>query len=438
VKTSRATSATRAAGRRFRRRTCALVGAVLLAVLLSIALLPAVAEAGSLASRISSTLSRYGMGGSRSAVTVWNLETGRMVFYRNVHRAMTPASNQKLATAAAALEHWGTDHRFRTEVLVKGGPDGNGVVHGDLYLKGYGDPTLSTTRYQERVFRVKTSNLGRLAAAVRRAGVRRVTGRIIGDESYFDRRRTVSSWRTGMSAFCGPLSALAVDQGYSGGRRVSQPASHAAKAFRTALRANGVRVDGGVRVATTPGSATVIATEESAPLWRILRLMNKPSDNTIAEMLVKGLGRKVRGRGTTADGAAVVRKFLLDAGAPSREVRVRDGSGLSYLNQMSPLAVSRLLVTMSGRLDFDFYWNSLAVAGRSGTLRQRLRGTAAAANVHAKTGTLSISSCLSGYVTTRGREGVVFCIMMNGSFLPTWQARQAQDAIAALLARSDL
>jgi len=414
------------------------VGVVLAAVVLSIAL-PAAAEAASLGSRISSTLSRYGMGGSRSAVSVWNLETGRMVYYRNLHRVMTPASNQKLATAAAALHYWGADHRFRTEVLVTGaGPDDNGVVHGDLYLKGYGDPTLSTSSYQRRVFGVKTASLGRLAAAVRKAGIRRVTGRIVGDESYFDRQRTVSSWRTGMTAFCGPLSAVAVDQGYSGGRRVSQPALHAARAFRTALRANGVQVDGGVRIATTPGSATVVATEHSAPLWRVLSLMNKPSDNTIAEMVIKGLGRKVRSRGTTADGAAVVRQFLIGAGASSREIRIRDGSGLSYLNQMSPLAVTRLLVTMSGRLDFDSYWSSLAVAGRSGTLRQRMRGTAAAANVHAKTGTLSISSCLSGYVTTRGREGVVFVVMMNGAFLPTWQARQAQDAIAALLARSDL
>jgi D-alanyl-D-alanine carboxypeptidase/D-alanyl-D-alanine-endopeptidase (penicillin-binding protein 4) len=277
-----------------------------------------------------------------------------------------------------------------------------------------------------------------LARLVRDAGVRRVAGRIVGDESWFDRRRTVSTWQAGNELYCGPLSALTVDQGYAGGARVTQPAGSAAAAFRAALAAAGVRVDGATVVGRAPRRAAVLATEYSAPLWRVLALMSKPSDNTIAEVLLKGLGRDFGSGGTTVAGAAVVRHELLACGAPPGEVRVLDGSGLSYGNRLSALALTRLLVKMSARLDFDTYWSSLAIGGRDGTLRLRMRGTLACDNVHAKTGTLSISSCLSGYLTTVDHEGVAFSILMNGSPLDAWRARQAQDAVATLLARSDL
>lgn len=423
-----------------RRRRLSVFAVVLAAiVVLGFAAGPAVAAGASFSRQISAALARHGVNGSGTAVCVWNLETGRVVYARNVHRALVPASNQKLATAAVALQLWGADHRFRTEALTGGaGPDENGVLRGDLFLKGYGDPTFSTGGYQRRVFHVRTSSVARLARAIRKAGIRRITGRIVADETYFDRRRGAPSWHAGLAANCGSLSALAVDQGYAGGGRVSQPALRSAVALRTALKAAGVPVAGGVRLGRTPRTATVVATELSAPLWRVLRLMGKPSDNTIAEMLLKGLGREFGARGSTAAGAAVVRRHLVQAGVPAREVRVSDGSGLSYSNRLSALAVTRLLVSMSGRLDFDTYWSSLAVAGRDGTLRLRMRGSAAAGNVHAKTGTLSVSSCLSGYVTTSGREGVVFSILMNGRPLASYRARLAQDAVAVILARADL
>jgi D-alanyl-D-alanine carboxypeptidase/D-alanyl-D-alanine-endopeptidase (penicillin-binding protein 4) len=166
--------------------------------------------------------------------------------------------------------------------------------------------------------------------------------------------------------------------------------------------------------------------------------MGKPSDNTIAEMLLKGLGRDFGAGGTTAAGAAVVRAQLVQCGAPAGGLRVLDGSGLSYGNRLTAYAVTRLLVYMSTRMDFDTYWSSLAVGGRDGTLRLRMRGTLAVDNVHAKTGTLSIASCLSGYLTTRDREGVAFSILMNGWPLDAGRARAAQDALAAALARADL
>lgn len=430
--------ASRRPPRRRRWPSAAAVALLAAAILLLLAVTPAFAAGGSLSRQISAALAGHGMSGSGTAVCVWNLETGSVVYARNIHRPLTPASNQKLATAAAALRLWGADHRFKTEALLVAGPDAAGVVRGDLYLKGYGDPTFSTSGYQRRVFRVRTASVARLARAIRSAGVRRITGRIVGDESYFDRRRAAPSWHAGLAAYCGSLSALALDQGYTAGRREARPAVRAADALRRALRAAGVVVSGAARAGRTPKKATVVATELSAPLWRVLRLMGKPSDNTIAEMLLKGLGREFGAGGSTIAGARVVRREVIRAGATAREVSVRDGSGLSYSNRLSALAVTRLLESMSARLDFDSYWGSLAVAGRDGTLRLRMRGSAAAGNVHAKTGTLNVSSCLSGYVTTRGREGVVFSILMNGTPLAAYRARLAQDAVAVVLARADL
>jgi serine-type D-Ala-D-Ala carboxypeptidase/endopeptidase (penicillin-binding protein 4) len=399
---------------------------------------PAVASASSLGSAIESILSGYGMASAGTGVAVWNLETGAMVYGRNVRRALAPASNEKLATAATALIKWGADHRFRTEALAGGAVDENGVLHGDLFIRGYGDPTLSTLSYQRRVFHTRTAGVAHLATLVRKAGVRRITGRVVGDESRFDGRRSVTTWRPGNELYCGPLSALTVDQGYSGGARVAQPAAHAAVAVRAALNAAGVRVGGEAVAGRAPRDAAVLATEYSPPLWRVLALMSKPSDNTIAEVLIKGLGRDFGAGGTTRAGAAVVRAQLEASTASPSGVRVLDGSGLSYGDRLTPLAVTRLLVSMSARLDFDSYWSSLAIGGRDGTLRLRMRGTLAYDNVHAKTGTLSISSCLSGYLTTRDHEGVAFSILMNGAPLDSWRARQAQDAVAALLARADL
>jgi len=360
-----------------------------------------------------------------------------MVYGRNTRARLAPASNEKLATAATALIRWGATYRFRTEALAAGTVDEDGVLHGDLFVKGYGDPTRSTNGYRHRVFHGHGSSVAHLAKMIRATGGRRSTGRIVGDESRFDRRRTVSTWRAGNEASCGPLSALAVDQGYIHGARAAQPAAQAAASVRAALEAAGVRVAGGVAVGRAPGSASVLATEYSPPLWRVLALMSKPSDNTVAEMLLKGLGRDFGAGGTTAARAPVVRAQVVACGAPAGEVRVLDGSGLSSRNRLSAFAVTRLLVRMSERLDFDSYWSSLAVGGRDGTLRLRMRGTLAVDNVHAKTGTLSISSCLSGYLTTRDHEGVAFSILMNGAPLDAAAARRAQDAVAALLARAD-
>ena len=318
------------------------------------------------------------MAGAGSAVEVWDLDTGKRLYARNAHVPLTPASNEKLVTSAAALDLWGPDKRFRTEIYVTAPPDADGVVCGDVVLKGYGDPTLASSEF------------ARFAAALRAAGVRRVKGRVAGDESHFDTLRTVSGWKTSFQFECGPLSALAVDGGWAKGRRVAQPAVHAARLLRASLVKAGVEVEGGAFSKRLPARAILVYTDTSPRVAVILSRMNKTSDNFIAEMLTKGIGRDAAGSGTTRAGVAGQRRFLL---------------------------------------------RSLPVAGVDGTLRLRMRGTPAQRNVRAKTGTLSIASCLSGYVSSADHHSLAFSILMNRASLNVYAAQRAQDEIGAALAR---
>jgi D-alanyl-D-alanine carboxypeptidase/D-alanyl-D-alanine-endopeptidase (penicillin-binding protein 4) len=263
-----------------------------------------------------------------------------------------------------------------------------------------------------------------------------VTGSVVADEGYFDALRAVPNWRRSVRVCCSPLSALTLNESYtSGGGYVSDPAIAAASSLTRRLRAAGVRVAHAPLRGVAPATATLVVTEYSAPLSRVLAKMNKPSDNFLAEELLKGLGAGFGAGGTTAAGADVAKAFLQDIGIDDG-FRLRDGSGLSYQDRLTTRTVLKILGEMAHREDYGVFYRSLSVAGVDGTLAQRMRGTAAAGNVHAKTGTLNDASSLSGYVTTANGHKLTFSMFMNGDPVDLTRAHAAQDAVAALLARS--
>jgi D-alanyl-D-alanine carboxypeptidase/D-alanyl-D-alanine-endopeptidase (penicillin-binding protein 4) len=404
--------------------------------LLLLLLVPSVATAG-LRGRITATLSHYGMGGSGTSVAVYDLTARRSVYQLRQDEPRLPASNEKLVTSAAALAGWTAAFRFSTELLIDApGPDANGVVDGDAYLRGLGDPTLSTESFQERHYGMETGNIHDLVVGLQDLGVTRVTGRVIADDGYFDAARGVANWRPSVTAYCGPLSALTLNESFSSsGGYVDDPSLAAASALTKQLRAAGVRVAQAPARGIAPITSTLVYTERSAPLSRVLAAMNKPSDNFLAEELLKGLGAGFGAGGTTVAGADVAERFLQSIGV-TEGFRIRDGSGLSYQDKLTARAVLRILGAMARRPDFPVFRRSLAIAGVDGTLKQRMRGTAAAGNVHAKTGTLNAASSLSGYVTTASGHALSFAILMNGSPVPVARAHAAQDAVAVLLARA--
>jgi len=417
--------------------------AVLICALIVPAWAGAVAPAhAGIGARITDILADNGFGGARTAVSVWTDGARRAAYARHTTTLLVPASNMKLVTAATALFRWGPDHRFKTELYLPAEyatqPYAIGVVRGDVYLKGYGDPSLSLPTFQKKRLHVTTSSLLTFVSQLKALGVTKIRGRVVGDDTWFDGRRTVSTWKPGLKDYCGPLSALSVNEGLRDGERVEEPARYAARRLLDALEAAGIEVTGGPRRGVVPDDAHLAVTVESARLKTLLKPLCKQSDNFFAEMLVKGLGRDFRSAGTTAAGLRVSRATLRALGLSDDTFRLADGSGLSYRNRLAAAGIAKLLRVMTARNDYLHFWRSLSIAGRDGTLRTRMRDTAAEADFRGKTGTLRVASSLSGYVTSSAGNRVIVSILMNGDAVNTWSAHRAQDRIAVALAKSRL
>jgi D-alanyl-D-alanine carboxypeptidase/D-alanyl-D-alanine-endopeptidase (penicillin-binding protein 4) len=371
-----------------------------------------------LPTRLANALAVPGNSSDASGAVAVDLATGRTLFARHADLPLAPASNEKLTVAFAALRELGDTYRFRTEVFGRGYQDGS-VWRGDVFLKGFGDPTLTSLQIE------------RLATQISLLGISHITGRVFGDESWFDAVRTAPGWRA--SYFideCPPLSALVVDRAAYDKHVALQPALAAAGRFRLMLRKHGV-TSGVVGLGRVPDGALALAQVESEPLPEVLAEMDRESDNFAAEMVLKELGAEVGAGGTTAAGVAIVVRDLAAEGVPLAGVRIVDGSGLSLSDRLTARALAALLVSVWNDIALhDPFWASLPIAGVNGTLEKRLRKAPARGTVRAKTGTTSRASALSGYVGDR----YVFAVLQNGSPVATWSARKAQDRFATALA----
>jgi D-alanyl-D-alanine carboxypeptidase/D-alanyl-D-alanine-endopeptidase (penicillin-binding protein 4) len=407
------------------RRT-AFLSAVLLA------LTPATAAADN---ALVKRLSRYMSGaGASSGARVVNLETGETLFRWNQNRARILASNTKLFTTAAALARYGPEGTLGTEVRGDGELDEDGIWRGSLYLRGGGDPTFGTKSFARRSYGGGAS-VERLAALLDEAGIERVSGRVYGDESQFDSLRGGPDSRYGTSIWVGPLSALAFNRGLgnvSGSSFQVNPPAFAALQLDAALERRGIRVRLRPRAGAAPAGADVLASVDSPPMERLIELTNKPSDNFFAEMLLKDLALQANGKGTTRAGARLSAGYARRLGARARLV---DGSGLSRGNRASPREVVDLLEAMDELDSTEFgdqYIDSLAIAGRDGTLATRMRRGPARSRCMGKTGTLSNVSALSGYCEIRSGATIAFSILMNNVY--PGSARGVQDALVQAIA----
>lgn len=356
---------------------------------------------------------------SRTGAVVLDLRTGRILFAHNAHLPLRPASNEKLGTTYAALTALGPSFRIETDVLGDGQQAGT-TWDGDLVLKGYGDPGLSFAQLRS------------LARQVAADGIKHVTGRILGDESWFDARRTGLGWKAQFYLHESPaLSALIVNRGWTGRYETSRPALVATRIFRTDLRRAGITIDGGTAIGIASAQAVALADVESAPVAALVRHMDVYSDNFYAEMLLKEIGA-VQGKGGSAvAGIAVMRQLLEAAGVPLAGVRTVDGSGLSLLDRWTPFGLATLLRTMWQDPDLRPYLvPALPLAGETGTLGRRMRTGPARGLVRAKTGTTDNASSLSGFAGDR----FVFSVIENGSPVRTPNAEASQNRFAQLLA----
>ncbi|MGH6885276.1 MAG: D-alanyl-D-alanine carboxypeptidase/D-alanyl-D-alanine-endopeptidase, partial [Geminicoccales bacterium] len=364
--------------------------------------------------------------GGAGGAWVHDVDAGVNLFASSAGERRVPASNQKLFTTAAFLDRLGAQGRLETRVFARGRRQGarGRALAGDLVIVGDGDPALGTSGFARRND-LPLTRISELARAVAKAGIRKVGGRVRADDSIFDRRR-----RSG--PYLSPLSGLSFNSGYAGGDYAKAPELIAAKQLRRALIKKGVRVRGGVGRANLGAKALErdpLAAVTSPTAAALIAETNKPSNNFFAEMLLKRLGADRGRRGTRRSGARRVEAFAQSVGS---SVQAVDGSGLSRRNRASPQQVGELLVAMAEGPEAAAFSHSLAVAGRDGTLADRMRGTAAEGACVGKTGTLDGVSALSGYCES-GPQTIAYSILMSSVGIDA--AHRAQDRMAAAIAR---
>ncbi len=361
-----------------------------------------------------------GQAGSQSGAYVLDLTTGQVLFSQAANTGRLPASVEKLYTTSTALLRLGPTATFSTSLLGTGSRDPNGVWNGTLYLQGGGDPTFGAVAFDRSWYATGTTMRTLIANLLRATSITAVDGQIVGDESYWDSRRgTPATGFMRSSEVEGELSALAYDRGYTNTQGTAfqfHPALFAAQQLAGGLRAFGVKLPG-IRISAgrTPAGATPLASVQSPRLSTLIQLTNTPSDNYLAESILKDIGARLGGAGTTAAGAAVVRAELLSKFGINP--RLDDGSGLSRYDLTTP---TQVVTVLKGMATNSAFVNSLALMGESGTLQTEGLGTVAQNDCRGKTGTLHDVANLAGYCEARDGHTLAFAFLANGLGNPNY------------------
>jgi D-alanyl-D-alanine carboxypeptidase/D-alanyl-D-alanine-endopeptidase (penicillin-binding protein 4) len=375
-------------------------------------------------------------GGSNGALVV-DMNTGQTLYSYDANTGRLPASNEKIYTTSTALLRFGAGATLQTTIYGVGTLESDGVFDGSLYLHGGGDPSFGSTSFDNYFYgkNVSDATMQSLVAQLVQDGIKSVNGDVDGDASYLDAAQGTAPSDFRASFDLGsPLSALDYDRGWldtTGLYFQANPPLYAAQQLVLTLRAAGVKVPKNhAFTGKTPTGAQLLATVSSPPMSTMIALTNTPSDNFFAETLIKDLGARFGGRGSTAAGAAVVRAEV--ASQFGIHPKIYDGSGLSYSDSSSPADIVTALEKMASNQDFV---DSLAIAGETGTLEDRMVGTNAQGKCRGKTGTLDAVSNLSGYCRARDGHTLVFSILQN--YVNPDTEHGLQDEMAEALVRYD-
>jgi D-alanyl-D-alanine carboxypeptidase/D-alanyl-D-alanine-endopeptidase (penicillin-binding protein 4) len=370
------------------------------------------------------------LGGPDTGALVEDLDTGRTLYAVRPKVARPPASVEKLYTTVALLRVLGPDARLHTDIMGTGRLS-RGVWHGNLYLRGGGDPSFGDPGFNKSYLHGYGPTALALVAQLRRHGIRRVTGRVFADESMFDRRRggLLTNYGPDTPDYGGQMSALVYDHG-SATNKLS-PAQFAVKEVGLIMRGAGIQARFAKPTATTPIRARILATVSSPPLSVMTRLMDVPSDDLFADLFTKQLGVLFGGGGTLAQGAQVISHTI--TASYGLHPRILDGSGLSRNDRSSPLDVVDLLrdvwhTGVGGELAA-----SLPRVGLEGTVQNIGVKTAARGRCIGKTGTLNAVTNLAGYCRARGKHELAFAIEIDGP--PNWVAIVLESKMIGAIAR---
>ena len=380
-------------------------------------------------------------------VLIVNPRTGDTLYSKNAGKLFMPASNMKIITSAAALTLLGPDYRYRTTFLTDGEVR-DSLLDGNLLVIGRGDPTVS-----DRMRGTATTVMDALADSLRAHGIRQISGSLARVGNAFPDSIYGYGWEwDDLGEYYGagvdelifnegmaptklrPPPDTARDSLYSGPAK--NPAKAYLDAFHDALVRKSIRMDGAVRdsIFPTPFKMDTLFVLVSPPLREILPALMKPSQNQIAEILLRTIGLERGGLGTADSARKIVGQQLLAWGVQPDGFVIRDGSGLSDQDLLTPETIVRVLDRIQRDTAFATYYNSMPIAGVDGTIDTRMKGTPAEGNVHAKTGTLSKARSLSGYVTSADGERLIFSILANNTTTPGSAVTHVADLIAVALA----
>lgn len=458
------------------------------------------AAATNFTEEVEKILARPALADADIGIDVRVLDSGSEIYKHQKNEPLTPASNQKLLISTVAFSTLGSEFTYDTTLFGSSAVGEDGVLDGDLWIVGSGDPSLTSER------------LAALAGdLVADTGLKKITGKVYGDGTVFDDKVLGEGWSDDdLSFYYSPeiaglncdlnvisitvapgenegdepvikVNGLSMEEekyveiestvetigeGGSAGvdfeRRkdtntidlsgsvpvgsdavsvtvtIHEPISFTAYRLALAL------ADAGVEVSTeptesgpVPENANQLASSTSEPLSVLLSLFLKPSDNLYGEVFLKTLSREANPSepASAASGAEVVKAFLDDEGIDSSGVKTVDGSGLSPHNTLTARFVGDLLIRNKKAFsaeEWETYFNALPIGGVDGTIADRFTDSPAKGHVHAKTGTLTGVSALSGYLEAGDGTDYVFSILMNG-FEDSGEARQGQDDIVTAL-----
>lgn len=491
--------------------------------------------------RIAAHLDQMRFAQAQWGVKIVSLDTGKVLVERNANKLLKPASNAKMYTAALALDRLGEDYRIKTSFYAEAKPTADGTLKGPLIAYGRGDPSFSA-RFCNGDYETA---LAPAVDAILAAGIKRIDGDLVGDESYFagppfgnewawddlqeyygaavsaltyqdnvidlllkpgkaigdpcqivtmpettfmvfsNRTTTTAAGGRGRFRIYRPLGenvayvrgqAPLDSKGETDAIAVNNPALWFVTMLKQGLAKRGVPVSGGLRTihwiddeaAPLDVSKLIeVATLDSRPLAEIVKRTLKPSENLYAQLLLLQVGRvsqdrasrlelasgngrrpgggaesRMRRRAETTEAAGLteMEKFLAQASIPANEALLDEGSGLSRSCLLTPAASVQLLTYMNRHRARFAFVDALPIAGIDGSLRNRFKGTAAAGNARAKTGTLRYVNTISGYVTAKSGEKLVFSIMLN-NYEPNARGGGSggspPDAIVEMLAEFD-
>jgi D-alanyl-D-alanine carboxypeptidase/D-alanyl-D-alanine-endopeptidase (penicillin-binding protein 4) len=372
-----------------------------------------------------------------SAAYVVDLNTGGVLYSSGSQAGHLPASVEKLYTTSTALLRFGPNATLTTQLLGSGSL-ANGTWHGTLVLRGGGDPTFGSASFDQTNYGRGATMQTLVRNLIRATGIKAIRGAILADGSIFDSKRGTPATGYARSIEVeGELDGVAYDRGWltaDGTVFQARPTLFAARRLMDALRAAGVRVSSATRVSTgsAPPGARQLAAVSSPKMATLLALTNTPSDNYFAETLLKDVGARFGGGGSTAAGANVVRAEV--GNVFGIRPTLNDGSGLSRFDSTTPLQVVTLLQKMAGNSNFV---GSLAVAGETGTLQGVNRGTIAQGRCRGKTGTLNDTANLAGYCQARDGHTLAFAFLSDGLSNPNYVHDLIQARMTTALANYD-